>query len=62
MSAAMRETKEAIHRVLNGAKMVELSPQNSYIRRRQHQMARESQLISHSQGKEPRRRVRILRR
>lgn len=62
MSAAMRETEEAIHRVLNGAKMVELSPQNSYIRRRQHQMARESQLISHSQGKDPRRRVRILRR
>jgi hypothetical protein len=62
LSTAMRETEEAIRRVLNGAKMVELSAQNSYIRRRQHQMVREAQLISHSRGKEPRRRVRILRR
>jgi stage III sporulation protein SpoIIIAA len=61
MARAMRETEEAIRRVLNGAKMVALAPQNSYIRRRQHQMAREARLISHSQGKEPRRRVRILR-
>ena len=62
MAAAMRETKEAIRQVLNGAKMVELSAQNAYIRRRQHQMARQAHLVSHSQGKEPRRRVRILRR
>jgi predicted RNA-binding protein Jag len=41
---------------------VELSSQNSYIRRRQHQMAREARLLSHSRGKEPHRRVRILRR
>jgi len=61
MAAAIRETEDAIRRVLNGAKMVELSPQTSYIRRRQHQMARDAQLVSHSQGKEPRRRVRILR-
>lgn len=61
MSAAMRETEDAIRRILNGTKMVELLPQNSYIRRRQHQMARQAQLISHSRGKEPRRRVRILR-
>ncbi len=62
MAAAMHETKEAIRQVLNGAKMVELSAQNSYVRRKQHQMARNAQLISHSWGKEPRRRVRILRR
>lgn len=61
MAAAMRETEEAIHRVLNGAKMVELSPQNAYVRRRQHQMARTAQLVSQSRGKEPHRRVRILR-
>ena len=61
MANAMRETKEAIRRVLNGAKMVELSSQNAYVRRRQHQMAREAQLISYSRGKEPRRRVRVLR-
>jgi hypothetical protein len=62
MSAAMRETEEAIRRVLNGKKMVELSSQNAYIRRRQHQMARQARLLSHRRGKEPHRRVRILRR
>jgi predicted RNA-binding protein Jag len=61
MTAAMREAEEAIRRVLNGAKMVELSPQNAYIRRRQHQTARDARLISHSRGREPYRRVRILR-
>jgi len=62
VTSAMHETEEAIRRVLNGAKMVELSPQNAYVRRQQHQMAREAQLISFSRGKEPHRRVRILRR
>lgn len=61
MAAATRETEDAIRQVLNGAKMVELSSQNSYIRRRQHQMARDAELVSHSRGKEPNRRVRILR-
>ncbi len=58
---AMRETQEAIQKVLAGAKSVSLSPQNAYIRRHQHQMAREANLVSHSYGKEPRRRVRIYR-
>jgi stage III sporulation protein SpoIIIAA len=58
---AMREAEEAVRRVLNGAKMVELSPQNAYVRRQQHQMAREAQLVSFSRGREPHRRVRILR-
>ncbi len=61
VTEAMRETEEAIRRVLNGAKMVELAPQNAYVRRQQHQMAREAQLISFSRGREPNRRVRILR-
>jgi stage III sporulation protein SpoIIIAA len=61
VTAAMSETEEAIRRVLNGMKMVELSPQNAYVRRQQHQMAREAQLISFSRGREPNRRVRILR-
>jgi nucleoside-triphosphatase THEP1 len=56
---ALQETKEAIGEVLAGARSVELSPQNSYIRRRQHEMAREAHLLSRSRGKEPRRRVKI---
>ncbi len=60
-AVAMRETQEAIERVLTGTGPVNLSPQNAYIRRRQHQMARQADLISHSHGKEPRRGVRIYR-
>ncbi|MGC8837164.1 MAG: R3H domain-containing nucleic acid-binding protein [Anaerolineae bacterium] len=58
-AAAMREAQEAIERVLNGERMVELSPQAAYIRRRQHEMARAANLYSYSQGREPHRRVRI---
>ncbi len=58
-AVAMQETQEAIQKVLAGARVVELSPQNAHIRRQQHQMAREANLISHSYGKEPHRRVRI---
>ena len=57
----MRETQDAIRRVQAGTHSVDLSPQNAYIRRRQHEMARQAKLISHSYGKEPRRRVRIYR-
>jgi stage III sporulation protein SpoIIIAA len=56
---AMRETEEAIRRVFSGQKAVDLTPRNSYIRRLQHEMAREANLVSHSYGKEPRRHVRI---
>jgi len=73
----MRETEEAIQKVMSGARVVTLSPQNAYIRRTQHEMtlspqnayirrtqhemARAANLVSHSRGKEPRRRVRIYR-
>ena len=40
---------------------INLSPVGSAIRRYQHQMARQANLISHSYGKEPRRYVRIFR-
>jgi hypothetical protein len=60
-SSAMRETQEAIRKVMTGARSVELSPQISSIRRYQHEMARRFNLISHSRGREPRRRVRIYR-
>ena len=62
LTRALRETHEAIRRVVAGEqRMVELSPQNAYIRRQQHELARAFNLVSHSRGKEPRRRVRIYR-
>jgi predicted RNA-binding protein Jag len=51
----------AISAVLNGERWVELQPATSAVRRLQHQMARQANLLSHSYGKEPRRRVRIFR-
>jgi stage III sporulation protein SpoIIIAA len=57
--AAMRETEEAIGIVINQAEPVELSPQNAYIRRLQHQMAERANLVSRSRGREPYRRVRL---
>ena len=57
--AAMRETEEAIGIVLNNSEPVELSPQNAYIRRLQHQMAERANLVSRSRGREPYRRVRL---
>jgi len=58
---AMEETEEAIRRVLAGDRLVNLSPQNTFIRRQQHERARVSNLVSHSYGKEPLRHVRIFR-
>jgi hypothetical protein len=57
--AAMRETEDAIGMVLHGSEPVELSPQNAYIRRLQHQMAERANLVSRSRGREPYRRVRL---
>jgi stage III sporulation protein SpoIIIAA len=57
--AALRETEDAIGLVLNRAEAVELSPQNAYIRRLQHQMAERANLVSRSRGREPYRRVRL---
>ena len=60
-SKAIRETQEAIQRVVNGSESVELSPQSAPVRSQQHQLARSANLISHSYGREPQRRVRIFR-
>ncbi|MEW5991586.1 MAG: R3H domain-containing nucleic acid-binding protein [Chloroflexota bacterium] len=57
--AALRETEEAIGLVLQRSEPVELSPQNAYIRRLQHQMAERANLVSRSRGREPYRRVRL---
>lgn len=58
---AMKETKEAIVLIRNGASHVDLAPQASHIRRKQHEIAHAAQLESESYGDEPRRHVRILR-
>jgi stage III sporulation protein SpoIIIAA len=58
---ALRQTQEAIEAVLHGERWVELSPASAYIRRLQHQMARQADLQSYSYGKDPNRRVRIYR-
>jgi predicted RNA-binding protein Jag len=56
----MQETEDAITGVLNGESgAVELTPQNAYIRRLQHQMAQQYNLTSRSEGREPYRRVMI---
>ena len=61
LASAIRETEEAVQRIQHGERSVDLAPQSAYIRRRQHQLARQANLISHSYGKEPFRRVRIYR-
>ena len=55
------QTRAAIEAVLNGERWVDLPPANATLRRLQHEMARQAQLISQSFGKEPNRRVRIYR-
>ncbi|MCS7252066.1 MAG: AAA family ATPase [Thermoflexus sp.] len=60
LAQALEEAEAAIRKILHGeAKYVDLSPQNAYIRRQQHLLARQYNLISHSYGKEPNRYVRI---
>lgn len=58
---AMRETQDGIQQVMNGATTIELQPRSAAIRSQQHQLVRAANLISHSYGREPYRRVRIFR-
>ncbi len=57
----VNQTQAAIEAVLNGERWVDLAPATSTIRRLQHEMARQADLVSHSYGKEPNRHVRIFR-
>ncbi len=61
LEVAMEETRSAVQDVLTGTRSVDLTPASAYIRRLQHQQARQSNLLSQSYGKEPHRRVRIFR-
>ncbi|MFN3742945.1 MAG: R3H domain-containing nucleic acid-binding protein [Anaerolineales bacterium] len=61
MEAIRQQTEQAIQAVLNGERWVDLPPAPAFVRRLQHEMARQADLVSHSYGKEPRRHVRIFR-
>lgn len=61
MDSVREETQQAISAVLNGERWVDLPPGTSLVRRLQHELARNAELVSHSYGKEPRRHVRIFR-
>ncbi len=56
----LEETEEAIQSVLDTSQPVDLTPQNAYIRRLQHQLAERYNLGSRSAGREPYRHVRIF--
>ncbi|BBB47035.1 R3H domain-containing nucleic acid-binding protein [Pelolinea submarina] len=55
------QTLEAIDAVQNGQRWVDLPPASARVRRIQHELVREADLVSHSYGKEPNRHVRIFR-
>lgn len=55
------QTQAAIEAVLNGEKYYDLAPAEATIRRLQHEMVRQANLISQSFGKDPNRHVRIYR-
>ena len=54
---ALREVEDALDEVLQAGHPVELSPQDSYVRRLQHEVVERAGLISESKGREPLRRV-----
>jgi stage III sporulation protein SpoIIIAA len=57
---ALDEALDAIRRVKTTLQSQEISPQNAYVRRLQHQLVTEHELVARSTGKEPQRRLRIL--
>ncbi len=60
VTAALSEAEEAIAQIHAGRQSaVDLTPQNPYIRKLQHQLASDQALASVSTGREPNRRVRI---
>ncbi|MCY3780699.1 MAG: AAA family ATPase [Chloroflexi bacterium] len=58
---ALWEAQQAINRIRDGEDYINLKPQASQIRKRQHQLARQAQMQSASVGDEPRRYVTIYR-
>jgi stage III sporulation protein SpoIIIAA len=60
MVDVFKETEDAIAKVMEEGRPIELPPANSYVRRVQHQLATRYNLDSKSAGKEPQRHVKIL--
>ena len=60
LQRALDEAMEAIQRVKSTLQPQEIAPQNAYVRRLQHQLVTEHELVARSTGKEPQRRLRIL--
>ncbi len=62
---AVSQIEEAIEEIMNdtsgGLNSLELAPQNSFLRRVQHQIAENYKMVSESIGQEPNRRVRVSR-
>ena len=54
-------TQSAIDSVRGGQRYVDLPPAPARVRRVEHELARQAELVSHSYGKEPNRHVRIFR-
>jgi len=60
VAEALKEAEEAIEEIKRTGQTVQLSPQNAFIRRLQHQLAEKYHLATKSTGKAPRRRVQIF--
>lgn len=58
--SAIAEAQRAIEMVHSGQQSIDLAPVSPSLRRYQHQMARQANLVSHSYGREPNRHVRIF--
>jgi stage III sporulation protein SpoIIIAA len=54
---ALQEVEDAVDSVLEVGRPIELSPQDSYVRRLQHELVERAGLVSESKGREPFRRV-----
>ncbi|HEV8631290.1 MAG TPA: R3H domain-containing nucleic acid-binding protein [Thermoanaerobaculia bacterium] len=54
---ALQEVEDGVDAALEGGHPVELSPQESYVRRLQHELVERAGLVSESKGREPYRRV-----
>ena len=56
-----QQTLNAIEEARNGQRWVDLPPASARVRRLQHELVRQAELVSHSYGKEPNRHVRVFR-
>jgi stage III sporulation protein SpoIIIAA len=61
VAQAMVEAEDAISTVMEGGPPISLTPQSSYVRRLQHQLADRYNVASRSRGREPQRRVEVYR-